>query len=130
MREVLNTSAGCGAPADQCTFSGVWGGPKAKSKRRQPLYLFSYFWDRAMDVGIIDDRKALTFVMKPDSFTLKSHELCSLQLEKVKERYPDVEEAHKPFLCMDLTYMSALLMDGFKLDPYKDVRLTKQIKYK
>lgn len=130
VNRVLNTSVGCGAPADQCTFNGAWGGPNAKSKQDQPLYLFSYFWDRAIDVGIIDDPNALTFVMTPNSFTLKANELCSLQLERLKERYPNVEETQRPFLCMDLTYISALLMDGLKLHPHKDVTLTKQIKYK
>jgi len=127
---VLNTSARCGAPADQCTFNGVWGGPKAKSKQGQPLYLFSYFWDRAIDVGIINDPNALTFVMTPNSFTLKANELCSLQLQKLKELYPNVEETQRPFLCMDLTYISALLIDGLKLDTYKDVIVTKQLTYK
>eukprot|EP00210_Caulerpa_lentillifera_P001479 g1419.t1 len=130
IRKVLNTTAGCNAPADECTFNGVWGGPQIKSKNNQPIYLFSYFWDRAMDVGMIKNRDALTFTMKPDSFTLKSHELCSLQLTKLKERYSDVDDQNRPFLCMDLTYISVILMEGFKLDPYKDVTLTKQIRYR
>lgn len=51
-------------PQPECSFNGGWRG-KDLSKGRQ-YYVSSYFWDRAMDTGIITDPKAISWPTKPE----------------------------------------------------------------
>ena len=55
-RGAMSKSRPCGAPADQCSFDGAWGG----AGRSSALYVSSYFFDRAVDAGIIDENGGAT----------------------------------------------------------------------
>lgn len=39
--------------------------------------------------------------------------VCETKLEDAKSKFPRVEEANLPYLCMDLVYQFTLLIDGF-----------------
>ena len=49
---------------DQCSFNGAWRG-KTGSGEQRTYYVSSYFWDRALEAGIIADAKALRSVPPP-----------------------------------------------------------------
>lgn len=76
---------------------------------------FSYFYDRALDANIIskDDSKNLA---KVQSFIDAAVRACDPILS---------DEA--PFLCVDLTFIVSLLVDGYGLRPEKQLNLYKRI---
>ncbi|XP_072129746.1 ectonucleoside triphosphate diphosphohydrolase 5 isoform X1 [Mobula birostris] len=78
--------------------------------KRRSFYAFSYYYDRAVDAGIIDHEKGGVILVK--DFALKAEEVCE-----------DINEVTtgSPFLCMDLTYITALLKEGFGF--YDDTKL-------
>ena len=148
IKHVMNLTEPCSAPIEECTFNGVWGGPIRRNRNTRPVYLFSYFWDRAVDVGIIASTEAITWEMQPSQFlehakvrTISSfveldlsmdhiQMICGLSIGLLKAKFSKVPETQLPYLCMDVSYIAILLMDGFKMDPVQSVHLTKQIRYR
>ncbi|KAL6756481.1 nucleoside phosphatase GDA1/CD39 [Haematococcus lacustris] len=126
--QALGVAAACGAAVEQCTFSGAWRG---KARYGAAYYVSSYFWDRAVDSGIITDSSALTWPTTPEMYATKAAESCS------KTDLTDLLATHKglapdtaPFLCLDLSYCHQLLTAGFKLAGNQPITLVKQISYK
>ncbi|EPY81227.1 ectonucleoside triphosphate diphosphohydrolase 5 isoform 1 [Camelus ferus] len=70
--------------------------------QRSSFYAFSYYYDRAVDTDMIDYEKG--GVLKVEDFERKAREVCD-NLENFT--------SGSPFLCMDLSYITALLKDGF-----------------
>uniref|UniRef100_A0A803XVD4 nucleoside diphosphate phosphatase n=1 Tax=Meleagris gallopavo TaxID=9103 RepID=A0A803XVD4_MELGA len=80
-----------------------------KGKLHQPdeirgssFYAFSYYYDRAADTNLIDYEQG--GVLEVRDFERKAKEVCDNM-----ERFSSAS----PFLCMDLTYITALLKEGF-----------------
>jgi hypothetical protein len=48
---------------EACSFSGAWRGKPSSMAR--VYYVSSYFWDRALDSGIIADPKAISWKTSP-----------------------------------------------------------------
>ncbi|XP_050654745.1 nucleoside diphosphate phosphatase ENTPD5 isoform X1 [Macaca thibetana thibetana] len=70
--------------------------------QRGSFYAFSYYYDRAVDTDMIDYEKG--GILKVEDFERKAREVCD-NLENFT--------SGSPFLCMDLSYITALLKDGF-----------------
>jgi len=123
--EALRVDAPC-EKRDECSFNGAWGGTKAQGSKR--VYLSSYLWDRAVNVGIVTDEE---IDGRSSVSELKKHasEACSISLDEVTTKYHGVEEKDLPFMCMDLTFAHALLAVGFKRHEWEDFTLVKQIEY-
>ncbi|XP_065446933.1 ectonucleoside triphosphate diphosphohydrolase 6 isoform X2 [Chrysemys picta bellii] len=67
------------------------------------FYAFSYYYDTAAEVGLIDKEKG-------GSLTINDFEIAAKYVCKTME----VKPGDNPFLCMDLTYISLLLQElGF-----------------
>ncbi|GFR43374.1 hypothetical protein Agub_g4446 [Astrephomene gubernaculifera] len=122
----LQSNLTCGAEQIQCSFNGAWRG-NGLSKGRQ-YYVSSYFWDRAVDTGIIKDQSATMWPTTPKEFEAKAAEVCSQGLDAVTKSYKLQRDAAQ-FLCLDLTYCNVMLTKGFKLDPSMKVTLVKQVEY-
>jgi len=90
----LNLGAYC--ETKNCTFNGVWNGGGGAGQA--DLYVASYFYDRASQVGIIND-DAPNGKSTPAAFADAALKVCSLSMEE--------------YLCMDLVYEYTLLVDGF-----------------
>ncbi|NXP65885.1 ENTP5 diphosphohydrolase, partial [Chloropsis cyanopogon] len=94
-----------------------------KGKLHQPdeirgssFYAFSYYYDRAADTNLIDYERG--GVLKVRDFERKAKEVCDNM-----ERY----NSASPFLCMDLTYITALLKEGFGFRDNTVLKLTKKV---
>ncbi|NWS69699.1 ENTP5 diphosphohydrolase, partial [Crotophaga sulcirostris] len=94
-----------------------------KGKLHQPdeirgssFYAFSYYYDRAVDTNLIDYEQG--GVLEVKDFERKAKEVCDNM-----ERY----RSASPFLCMDLTYITALLKEGFGFRDSTLLQLTKKV---
>ncbi|XP_076016319.1 ectonucleoside triphosphate diphosphohydrolase 5 [Genypterus blacodes] len=81
------------------------------------FYAFSYYFDRAVDAGLIDGVQGGTLQVR--DFRKRAKEVCN-RMSK--------EKPVRPFLCMDLTYITCLLKDGFGFKENTVLQLTKKVK--
>ncbi|KAK8470183.1 hypothetical protein PHAVU_004G077550 [Phaseolus vulgaris] len=110
----------------KCTFAGIWNGGGGDGQKN--LFVASFFFDRAAEAGFADPKSPVVKV-RPVDFEAASKQACRTKIEDVKSFYPRVEEGNRPYLCMDLLYQYALLVDGFGLDPWQQITLVKKVKY-
>uniref|UniRef100_A0A8C8BBY9 nucleoside diphosphate phosphatase n=1 Tax=Otus sunia TaxID=257818 RepID=A0A8C8BBY9_9STRI len=76
---------------------------KAEEVKDLDFYTFSYYYDRAAEVGLIDKEKG-------GSLTVGDFEIAAKYVCKTME----ISLGSSPFLCMDLTYITFLLQElGF-----------------
>ena len=90
----MNLTQPCSAPIEECTFNGVWGGPIRRNRNTRPVYLFSYFWDRAVDVGIIASTEAITWEMQPTQFLEQAKVrtiYSSIKLDRSNDHHAHIE---------------------------------------
>ncbi|XP_056619874.1 ectonucleoside triphosphate diphosphohydrolase 5 [Triplophysa dalaica] len=85
-------------------------------KNSSTFYAFSYYFEHAVEAGLIDEVKG--GVVKIRDFKRRAEELCS-----------GASELHhvNAFLCMDLTYITCLLIDGFGFKDSTVLKLTKKM---
>lgn len=50
----------------------------------------SYFWDRATDAGIIGDKAAITWTLKPNDFSAAAAKACSSSVATLHHHFPNV----------------------------------------
>ena len=81
----------------------------------QHIAAFSYFYDRAIDSGILPNG-ATEGTAKIKSFIEAANKACW-------KNVPD----DASFLCVDLTFIVSLLVDGYGLKPEKELNLFKKI---
>ncbi|XP_070796809.1 nucleoside diphosphate phosphatase ENTPD5 isoform X1 [Pituophis catenifer annectens] len=70
--------------------------------QRSSFYAFSYYYDRAVDTDLIDYEKGGVLYVR--DFERKAQQVCDNL---------DNYSTASPFLCMDLSYITALLKEGF-----------------
>ncbi|KAL8255690.1 hypothetical protein R6Q59_030757 [Mikania micrantha] len=109
-----------------CTFGGVWNGGGGDGQKN--LYVTSFFFDRAAEVGFVDASKPFAKV-RPLDFHVAAQRACRTTLEDAKANYPNVHHTNLPYLCMDLVYQYTLLVDGFDLNPQQHITLVQQVEY-
>uniref|UniRef100_A0A674NTW4 nucleoside diphosphate phosphatase n=1 Tax=Takifugu rubripes TaxID=31033 RepID=A0A674NTW4_TAKRU len=80
------------------------------------FYAFSYYYDVAVDAGLIGDVHGGRLQVR--DFKKKAKEACS----KTTKRPPAF-----PFLCMDMTYITCLLKDGFGFKESTVLQLSKKV---
>ncbi|XP_056147499.1 ectonucleoside triphosphate diphosphohydrolase 6 [Lampris incognitus] len=79
---------------------------KAAEAKNMDFYAFSYYYDRAMELGLIDGRRGGS--VRVSDFSRAAEGVCNRML---------VLPAESPFLCLDLTFISVLLQElGFPED--------------
>uniref|UniRef100_A0A1A9Z9D0 nucleoside diphosphate phosphatase n=1 Tax=Glossina pallidipes TaxID=7398 RepID=A0A1A9Z9D0_GLOPL len=87
--------------------------PKPFSLKQHTIAAFSYYFERAIESGLIDPFQGGEITV--ESFRKKALEVCQT---------PNDEQ---PFMCFDLTYISVLLREGFGLGDKKKIKLYKKI---
>ncbi|XP_024027561.1 apyrase 2 [Morus notabilis] len=110
----------------KCTFGGVWNGGGGDGQRN--LFVASFFFDRAAEAGFVNPKEPVAKV-HPADFEDAAKRACQTTHNEAKSIYPRVEESNLPYLCMDLVYQYKLLVDGFGLDPWQEIKLVKQVEY-
>ncbi|KAE9599621.1 putative apyrase [Lupinus albus] len=110
--KALNVNASC--PYKNCTFNGIWSGGGGSGQKNL--------------VGFADINKPNSIV-NPVDYEIAAKQACNITLEDVKSIYPDIWESDRPYVCLDLVYQNALLIDGFGLDPLEEITVAKEIGY-
>ncbi|XP_059212391.1 ectonucleoside triphosphate diphosphohydrolase 5-like isoform X1 [Centropristis striata] len=80
------------------------------------FYAFSYYFDRAVDAGLIDGVHG--GMLEVRDFKRRAKEVCNKMT-----KYPPISS----FLCMDMTYITCLLKDGFGFKDSTVLQLTKKV---
>ncbi|KAL7014811.1 hypothetical protein ACKWTF_016135 [Chironomus riparius] len=88
--------------------------PKIPSLQDQIINGFSYFYDRSVDARLIKKNDEGDEI-EVEKFRLKALEYC--------ENKPNKD----PWLCLDLTFISVLLQDGYGLKDDKKIKLFSKI---
>ncbi|XP_051251675.1 ectonucleoside triphosphate diphosphohydrolase 6 isoform X1 [Dicentrarchus labrax] len=88
---------------------------KASEAADVEFYAFSYYYDRAVDLGVIEEKTGGTIQLS--DYTDAAKRVCSGL---------SVSPLQSPFLCLDLVYISVLLQElGFP--PHKHFKLARTI---
>ncbi|XP_069806951.1 nucleoside diphosphate phosphatase ENTPD5 isoform X2 [Dendropsophus ebraccatus] len=90
---------------------------QVEEMREIRFYAFSYYYDRAVDTSLIESEDGGELAVK--DFALKAQEVCD---------HMDRFSSQSPFLCMDLSYITALLREGFGFDEDTTLQLAKKIR--
>ena len=89
-RSIPPPASGLSRPARclqaECTFNGAWGGASVPAV----FYISSYFWDRATDIGIIKDSRAISVSVKPSDFRLHGEKACASPVADLGQTFPAV----------------------------------------
>ncbi|TRY60474.1 hypothetical protein DNTS_028908 [Danionella cerebrum] len=89
---------------------------KAEEVKNMDFYAFSYYYDRAVDLGLIGESTGGT--VRVSDYIEGAKRVCSnMSAGGIQET---------PFLCLDLTYISVLLQE-LDFPPDKELKLARQI---
>uniref|UniRef100_A0A8B9K6M1 nucleoside diphosphate phosphatase n=1 Tax=Astyanax mexicanus TaxID=7994 RepID=A0A8B9K6M1_ASTMX len=80
------------------------------------FYAFSYYFDRAVDSGLIDASRG--GLVEVRDFKKRAKEVCNKMT-----KYRPIS----PYLCMDMTYITCLLKEGFGFKDSTVLQLTKKV---
>lgn len=83
--------------------------PKPIKLNEHVINAFSYFYDRAIETGLVDPFKGGEIPVS--EFTKKAREVCA------------TPNADQPFMCLDLVFISVLLQDGYGLKPATNIKV-------
>ncbi|XP_020168728.1 probable apyrase 3 [Aegilops tauschii subsp. strangulata] len=122
--KALKLSAPC--EANNCTFNGAGNGGGGAGQA--DLYASSSFCYMASRVGLIDS-KATSRKTTPAAYRAAAEKICLFSLEEAKASYPRARATDVPYICMDLVYQYSLLMDGFGLEPTKEITVVEKVKH-
>ncbi|XP_076684363.1 ectonucleoside triphosphate diphosphohydrolase NTPase isoform X1 [Andrena cerasifolii] len=86
---------------------------KPEGLKDHEIYAFSYYFDRATEVGLVDPFSG--GITQVSEFQNLAKDACD---------YPNTDQ---PFICLDLTYIYVLLRDGFGLEPTTSLYLYRRI---
>lgn len=87
--------------------------PKPITLNQNQIATFSYFFERAIETGLVDPFEGGEVTV--GDFIAKAKEVCA------------TANVDQPFMCLDVTYISILLKDGFGLDSKTKIKLYKKI---
>ena len=112
---------------EPCSFAGAW-----TTKRTTPLYGMSYFYEERAS----RQSRALAKLGNqggknhPERLQARREKSLPSARRFYLEEYPDAEEDHFEYLCLDLAYIYALLTKGYGLKDNEPLHLVDKIDYK
>ena len=92
----------------------------------QPVFAMSYYFDVAEDIGLIAKGRQEA-KLHPADYSMKRKVICGRTKSELQMLLPDADSERIAFLCTDLSFIEALLINGFKLDPEAQMTLAKSI---
>jgi ectonucleoside triphosphate diphosphohydrolase 5/6 len=84
--------------------------PKPIKLNEHTINAFSYFYDRAIETGLVDPFEGGEIAVA--EITKKAREVCS------------IPNSDQPFMCLDLVFISVLLQDGYGLKPQTKIKVS------
>jgi apyrase len=63
------------------------------------------------------------------AFKAAAEKICPMSFQEAKAAYPKFRASDAPYICMDLIYQYSLLVDGFGLEPTKEITVAEKVKY-
>ncbi|KAJ3684284.1 hypothetical protein LUZ61_013448 [Rhynchospora tenuis] len=113
--QALNLNATC--YVKNCTFDGAWNGGGGAGLKT--IYLSNGFHNTGADIGITNSSNPSTD-LRLSEYEKSAKVACGASsFEDARNLFPDVPVFDLPYLCMDLVYVYAVLVDGFGIDPTK-----------
>ncbi|KAF3667059.1 Apyrase [Capsicum annuum] len=125
VKQALRTKAKC--INEDCTFNGVWNGGGGDGQKT--IHASSFFYDIGAQVGIVDT-KFPSAKAKPIQYLNAAKVACQTNVADIKTVFPKTQDRNVPYLCVDLIYEFSLLVDGFGLNPYKEITVIHDVQYK
>ena len=92
----------------------------------QPVFAMSYYFDVAEDIGLIAKGRQEA-KLHPADYSMKRKVICGRSKSELQMLLPNADSERVAFLCTDLSFIEALLINGFKLDPEAQMTLAKSI---
>lgn len=83
--------------------------PKPVKLQEHTINAFSYYYDRAIETGLVDPFNGGE--VQISDFSKKAREVCA------------TPNSDQPWMCLDLVYISVLLHEGFGLKPSTNIRV-------
>ena len=83
--------------------------PKPITLNQHQISAFSYFFDRAIETGLVDPYEGGEILVA--DFIKKGREVCANA------------NTEQPFMCLDLVFISVLLEDGYGLQPKTPIKV-------
>ncbi|XRB01160.1 apyrase [Pycnococcus provasolii] len=133
-RETAMTALNADAPAcevdGECSFQGIWSGGYGEGARR--IYLASFFFDLGVSSGLVASEDELEADVTAADFEAKAELACSTDADELATIFPNAKREHDdtPYLCLDLTIISSLLIDGLSISKDQPLKVIKQVKRK
>lgn len=87
--------------------------PKPLTLKEHVIAAFSYYFDRAIETGLVDPFAGGEISV--EDYRNKAREVCA------------IANTEQPFMCIDLSFISVLLREGFGLTDKKKIKLYKKI---
>lgn len=84
--------------------------PKPLKLNEHTINAFSYFYDRAIETGLVEPFKGGEITV--NDFAKKSREVCA------------TANTDQPFMCLDLVYITVLLRDGYGLKANTPIKVS------
>ncbi|KAK3258541.1 GDA1/CD39 nucleoside phosphatase protein, partial [Cymbomonas tetramitiformis] len=123
----------------ECGLSGEWSAPRPAG---MPLHVLSHLQGRPSQIGALDSPMPFNSVwsrhvptifsgtLTPSSLARAGQEVCSTALEELPRHYSNVPRDHLPWLCADISYQYALLVDGLGVAMDEKVHLLRDVGYR
>lgn len=124
--DALNLKKEC--TFEKCSFNGIWNGGGGVGVKE--VFVASYFFDRASQLGVISDPSVPSARVTPKHFADAAEKVCSTPLSEMANVYPLVEPKDLGYVCLDITYQYTLMTVGLDIKPEQSVNLVKRIEYK
>ncbi|KAI9250364.1 nucleoside phosphatase GDA1/CD39 [Helicostylum pulchrum] len=104
-----------------CSFDGIYQPPIADTFKQGPIYIFSYFHDRTIPLGL-----PVSFKL-PELAQLTESVCSGAYLENVTDISLKDELLDRPEWCLDLSFIYRLLSFGYEIPDYRELTVAKKI---
>ncbi|GAB5591751.1 hypothetical protein Unana1_06651 [Umbelopsis nana] len=120
VHKILNKNKEC--VVSPCSFDGIYQPSLVETFAHHPIYIFSYFYDRTIPLGMSE-----TFTL--DELRVLTDRVCSGEyLAQVTDDDLRHDMLDRPEWCMDLSYIYGLLRYGYEIPDSRQVHVAKKIK--
>lgn len=119
---ILKKNAPCSVTP--CSFNGIHQPPLARTFAREDVYIFSYFYDRTVPIGMPEDfsiaelKDVTGKVCAGDGEAWEGFAVKEGALGELRDR---------PEHCLDLNFMVALLHTGYEMPVDRELKVAKKI---